>query len=564
MATYKKKDNNEKNKTAPANEDDFFSVSSFAEFLKSADSKTPGSVDLKSDNEKVIEPLDEDAKTAEKDTASGTAPEAEKDPEVPAKDDESQSVKTQTPQVSGDEFLSQLYKEAQSDISSELDAIKNECRLYVPETVDDSGESPKDGASQKSGPARTEPEKRVEFNGDGVQKAKAASFSEAVKAAMDAEGGYGGFNVSLDALDEKPDFTQSVTPDNIAAQAKKPAAKKAAAASPSKPAADNNRKKKKKKGFFAGLLPDRQDGPLEIFRKCMFLVSVVTMVICIGILGNTYLLQPYIAEAKAGELSDLRNEAATSWDEVSKKYSGVKFPSDMRVNLADFYAINNSFYGYLEIDGTNISMPVVKGTNNEYYLKRNFYKEWTKYGCPFVDYRNSLGGLDRNTIIYGHNMEYDDLIFGELEKYRTIDGFKAAPLIKLETLYDEYVFKIYAVYISSGKVDSTGWIFNYIFTELISDAEFGEYIGQVDQRKLYSTGVDIKNTDKIVTLSTCAYDFPDAKLVVIGRLVRDGESTNVDTSKAFKNPNPRYPDEYYRKRGIKNPFAGAIKWIPNA
>ena len=95
------------------------------------------------------------------------------------------------------------------------------------------------------------------------------------------------------------------------------------------------------------------------------------MVICIGILGNTYLLQPYIAEAKAGELSDLRNEAATSWDEVSKKYSGVKFPSDMRVNLADFYAINNSFYGYLEIDGTNISMPVVKGTNNEYYLKRN-------------------------------------------------------------------------------------------------------------------------------------------------------------------------------------------------
>ena len=156
MATYKKKDNNEKTNFAPANEDDFFSVSNSPSFLNRPTAKRRAAL-TKSDNEKVIEPLDEDAKTAEKDTASGTAPEAEKDPEVPAKDDESQSVKTQTPQVSGDEFLSQLYKEAQSDISSELDAIKNECRLYVPETVDDSGESPKDGASQKAvprGPSR--------------------------------------------------------------------------------------------------------------------------------------------------------------------------------------------------------------------------------------------------------------------------------------------------------------------------------------------------------------------------------------------------------------------------
>ena len=97
-------------------------------------------------------------------------------------------------------------------------------------------------------------------------------------------------------------------------------------------------------------------------------------------------------------------------------------------------------------------------------------------------------------------MEYDDLIFGELEKYRTIDGLGL--LIKRK-LYDEYVLKFTPYIFQAARLIDV-WTFNYIFTELISDAEFGEYIGQVDQRKLYSTGVDIKNTDKIVTLSTCA------------------------------------------------------------
>ncbi len=577
MATYKKKDNNEKSKKPPAAEDDFFSVSSFAEFLKTVDSKKSGSVDLKADSEQVIEPLDVDAQAAIEPTVAkdGTTASAVKD-ESPAVGEpaDMNAENTAQPQVSGDDFLKQLYSDAQSHISSELDALKNQCRLYVPE--EDGGASASEGKSapSKSGPKRTEPEARVDFADGDAKPAKATSFSAAVKAAMDAEGGYdGGFNVSLDALDEKPDFEQvgnaggSVDPQHV-----NPAVKKTSAVPMVKPPVAKTsatqsfvqNKSKKKKGFFAGLLPGKKDGPLEIFRKSMFLVAVVTMVICLGILGNTYLLQPYLAESTADELSDLRDDAVTSWDDVSEKYDGITFPSDMRVNLAGFYAINSSFYGYLEIDGTTISMPIVHGTNNDYYLKRDFYKKWTKYGCPFVDYRNSKVGLDRNTIIYGHNMEYDDLIFGQLEIYRKIDGFKAAPLIKLETLYDEYAFKVYGVFVSSGVVDSTGWIFNYIFTELISDDEFAQYISEVDQRKLYTTGVDIKKTDKIVTLSTCAYDFNNAKLVVIGRLLRDGESATVDTSKAVANPNPRYPAEYYAKRGIANPYAKASKWIPNA
>lgn len=614
VATYKKKDNNEKNKASSAAEEDFFSVSSFAEFLKSTDSKTPGSVNLKSDDETVIEPFDEDTQSAEK-SQTAEKPKTSKKPPVaekPQTEEKAQPSKesktTEKPQtakkpksgeqpqtggvksaggtaaaptadkkdgvdsqVSGDDFLKQLYSETQSGITSELDALKNDCRLFIPDTEAERVSAPQNAADLSGEPKTAAPEKHSAPAKKTVGASKAASFSEAVKNAMDAEGEYGGFDISLDALDAldgKPDFTAvggagAFGGVGSAANAKKQLAERSVKSSGAN-GKSQSKKKKKKKGFFAGLLPGRQDGPLEIFRKSMFLVSIVTMLICGGILSNTYLIQPYVAKIKADELSGLRGDAVKSWDEVTQKYSGITFPSDMRVNLADFYAINSDFYGYLEIDGKDISMPVVRGRDNDYYRKRNFRKEWTKYGCPFTDYRNSMGGLDRNTIIYGHNMEYDDLIFGPLERYRKIEGFKKSPIIKLETLYDEYVFKVYAVYVSNGKVDSTGWIFNYIFTELISDNEFGEYISQVDQRKLYSTGVDIKNTDKILTLSTCAYDFPNARLVIIGRLVRDGESTKVDTSKAFANPSPRYPAEYYSKKGVKNPYAGSSKWIPNA
>ena len=210
-----------------------------------------------------------------------------------------------------------------------------------------------------------------------------------------------------------------------------------------------------------------------------------------------------------------------------------------------------------------MAVPVVQGNDNNKYLTRNFFGEKTKYGCPFVNYKNTYASLDYNTSIFGHNMEYDNLVFGELENYRTIEGFKKAPIIKLETMYAEHTFKIYAVFIADGAYDPSGYYFHYIFTQLKDEAECAEYIEQLDQRKLYSTGVDILPTDKLLTLSTCCYDFSTARLVVVGRLVREGESTDVDVTRATANSNPRYPDKYYSVKGIANPYKNAEKWIPN-
>ena len=226
----------------------------------------------------------------------------------------------------------------------------------------------------------------------------------------------------------------------------------------------------------------------------------------------------------------------------------------MNPNYAELYSINNEFAGQLTIRGIDTDYVIMQTDNNDKYLTTDFYGNASKYGQPYFDYRNNLYFLDRNTIIHGHNMRSDDEMFGVLEEYRDPETFKKAPTIELNTLYGNYTFKIYAVIIvNSNTEQDNGKRFYYNFANA-TDAEFADYIKELDKRKLYSTGVDITPQDKLLTLSTCCYDFYDARLAVIGRLVREGESTEVDTSLVTTNKSPKYPQAYYDAQKTTNPY----------
>ena len=104
----------------------------------------------------------------------------------------------------------------------------------------------------------------------------------------------------------------------------------------------------------------------------------------------------------------------------------------------------------------------------------------------------------------------------------------------------------------------------------MTDSNFAGFIEQVNQRALYTTGVDLKASDRIINLSTCNYTYTnyigrkvDTRLVVIGRLLRSGESADVNTSKAKENSNYRRPQVWYDYKGTKNPYAGSRSWKPS-
>lgn len=293
-------------------------------------------------------------------------------------------------------------------------------------------------------------------------------------------------------------------------------------------------------------------------RKFVMALAVICLVVSLGILLNYYLIEPYFAAKRNDDIVSMvestTEPAVDPWIAIREKYPDIIFPQNMNPAFADIYAANTDFAGWVSIPGLDINTAVVQADDNDKYLRRDFYGNSTSYGAPFFDYRNAMMTLDRNTVIYGHNMRHDDKIFGTLEEYRDPETFKQNPIIKMSTLYGDYTFKIYAVFISNSKMrDDNGKVFNYIFTEATTD-KFAKYIEEIDKRKLYTTGVDLTPHDKILTLSTCCYDFEDARLVVVGRLLREGESETVDTSGVTVNENPKFPQAYYDAKRQENPY----------
>ncbi len=307
-------------------------------------------------------------------------------------------------------------------------------------------------------------------------------------------------------------------------------------------------------------------GAGEIVRRIVLSLSIITIIVSLGILVNTYFIEPYRFKSDNDKIASEMNEninthSDATVNEAQNSTPDVDYPDGMLAKYASLYAANDDLRGWISIPGFQINLPIAQGKDNNYYLKKDIYGKYTRYGVPFFDYRiDNFTTLHRNTVIYGHNMRHDDLIFGMLENYRDINGFRQAPVIECNTIYGDHTWFVYAVFISnSDKADDNGYVFPYNFID-VGDAKFQQYIEEIDKRKLYTTGVDIAVTDKILTLSTCAYDFDDARLVVVARERREGESIAVDTSKAYKNNDPKFPQAWYDAYGKTNTHANETRW----
>ena len=234
---------------------------------------------------------------------------------------------------------------------------------------------------------------------------------------------------------------------------------------------------------------------------------------------------------------------------------------------------NRDFVGQIIVPNTSINHPVVQYADNDYYLDHSFEKKYDYRGAIFMDYRNDAVNLDSNTIIYGHNA-YDTTMFSELVKYEDIEFYKKSPIIEFNTLEANYKWKIYGVFITNATAsEDNGYIFNYIYPYMDGE-NFDGFIEEVNKRRLYTTDVDITDDDKMLVLSTCVRTLDiknkygkttyraNARLVVLARMVRDGESAEVNVDNAKVNENPKYPQLWYDKHGLKNPYKNDKKWYP--
>lgn len=316
------------------------------------------------------------------------------------------------------------------------------------------------------------------------------------------------------------------------------------------------------KRFFKNLFPWKGDTPGQVAWKLVFLTALIVFLVA-ATYTTFYYLDTYNNNKLSSSISDLlldENDPDALAD-IESQY-GIVLPDNINVRLAKLYAENQDTFGWITIPNTKIDYVVVKGKNNSQYLRHDFYGEYAKHGTVFADSSCNLYPISQNTVLYGHHM-HDGTMFADLKKYRKLDGYRASPVIDFNTLYEKKQYKVFAVFLTNATYeDDNDYIFNYMVTNFKDDAEFLEFCEQIKMRSILQTDVDIQAGDKLLTLSTCEYDFDNARLVVVAREVREGESTDVDTTKAKINNNARYPQIWYDKRGETNPYISEPKWYP--
>ncbi|MFJ6263472.1 class B sortase [Lysinibacillus xylanilyticus] len=189
-------------------------------------------------------------------------------------------------------------------------------------------------------------------------------------------------------------------------------------------------------------------------------------------------------------------------------------PFTIRPQFNDLLSVNNNIVGWISTDGTKLNNPILQAENNDFYLNHNFKDRESRAGSVFMDYRNDVQDINRNTILYGHAMK-NNTMFGNLKNYLNQQYVDEHPIIYLDTLYESYDVEVFAAY-------ETTIDFYYIETEFKSNDAFLKFLDEIQAHSAIEMNVEIGPEDKILTLSTCKDSVmsDDHRFVVQGKLVK--------------------------------------------
>lgn len=174
-------------------------------------------------------------------------------------------------------------------------------------------------------------------------------------------------------------------------------------------------------------------------KICMILIAVF-----VAVLGtSTYFIIDHYKESNKqaelyGELADLVNAAAQT-DAATEPAKQIPYSEEKMLlpELAELYQQNGDLVGWISIADTNINYPVMQSVNEpNFYLKHGFDKEYSDYGCPYVQEDCDVQEPSDNLVIYGHHMSNGSM-FAHLEKFKNKDFWSEHRMITFNILTDK-------------------------------------------------------------------------------------------------------------------------------
>lgn len=250
-------------------------------------------------------------------------------------------------------------------------------------------------------------------------------------------------------------------------------------------------------------------------RNITFGMLVVSVVFSTMILGRNL----WVQEKEQMKFERLRQKVVEERDEFQMQYMEAapkvlkESVNDKRTVLPEYQELakeNSDFLGWISIEGTHIDYPVMQTLGDtEYYLHRNFEKDDSYAGVPFV----GSGDMKKegDIFLYGHNMR-NGTMFADLLNYQNQDHYEAHPLVQLDTLWEHRTYEIFTVLYAQEDdwVGGSDALFHVTDGKNLSEQR--AYFLKLKQYGIYETGIIPDGSTSLLYLVTCCYQTNGGRL----------------------------------------------------
>jgi sortase B len=247
--------------------------------------------------------------------------------------------------------------------------------------------------------------------------------------------------------------------------------------------------------------------------KTSKIFALLVLLVAIGVMGysgfRVYEADQVYKEGNAA-YDDLRervkDEKTTPPENPSKKQSQIFIP-EIEIDYEKLKVVNNDAVAWLYCPDTVIDYPVMKAKDYTYYLRHLPDGTYNVNGTLFIDYNNAPDFSDPLTVIYGHHMK-SGAMFGSLKGYKGQAYYEQHPFMYLYTEQGNYrIDIIYGCVIGAGQWSSRGFMF---------PENVGKLVDYAADNTTFKSKLEYIEGDRIVALSTCSYEFDNARYVVLG------------------------------------------------
>ena len=211
------------------------------------------------------------------------------------------------------------------------------------------------------------------------------------------------------------------------------------------------------------------------------------------------------------------NRGQDVYKKISEETQAQGFTGD--IDWDGLRNINPDVAAWLYYEGTVIDYPIVRGEDNDRYLSVMFDGTPGSFGTLFADAATEAPFRQFNTIVYGHHMR-DGSMFAALKKLKDSSYADEHPQLELITPEGKFHLEIWAFL--NQPADSQIYV-----TNIHDKEERAAYLELIKDLADYTTDVEVGVEDRLVILSTCAYEYQDARYMVVGKMV-PWEGENID------------------------------------